>query len=801
MKQKKTYYFFIILSLLIFQFLNIKPFKNEQILEVSQELSSVTDLNLSVNSIIKLKDQLSLQNFVIPIIAIKDNLPDNQNLDLLNKILISGLASSKIDSHATVMATIIAGNGNNGIEGKGVVEKSLIFPSDFENISPDSEVILRKNNIQVQNHSYGTTIENFYGLEAIQYDNMVYKNPEILHVFSSGNSGLRTSSKGPYKGIKGYANLTGNFKMGKNILTVGAVNQKLEVLEISSKGPAYDGRIKPEIVAYSSTGTSNSAALVTGTASLLQQEYQIMTSRKASAALIKAFLLNGADDIYNEGPDFETGFGNMNAYSSMKMLKNKNYIISSLSSNQSKEFPIIIPENITNLKIMLAWTDIPASTKDIIALKNDLDLKLTYGSQTFLPWILTNNKNLKFIQQPANKGIDKLNTIEQVTIKNPIAGNYKIVVSSGGLSSEKTFFNITYSWGLLNTFEWNYPLKNNNFPYSGEGFGFFRWKSNIASKSNGILEIRFPDTKEWKVINSKVNLKKGYYQWKPPNDIEGQAIVRMRIGDKIFTNDLFTISTPTDITCNLNCDEIVQFSWTRKKNIQFYNIYKLENDKLSFLRQEQKNVFTFNKKEFSNLKFSVEPILKNNSKLPRSKILNIDTEKEKCYFDLSFAEINKENEILIFTKLNSILNVNSIEVLSVTKNQIISNKTNINTLDHQFLDIQPNEGQNTYQLKVTTNDNKVFFSKKINITYISKNGTFAIFPNPIKKNISLNIYSNNIEGKEFILEIFNMYGIKVFNKKINTERQIIETNNLELGVYVCKISGFDINQVFKLIVI
>ncbi len=62
--------------------------------------------------------------------------------------------------------------------------------------------------------------------------------------------------------------------MSKNTLSVGAVDSQGKVSPLSSRGPAYDGRIKPELVAYGEGGTSEAAALVSGVSLLLQQAYR-----------------------------------------------------------------------------------------------------------------------------------------------------------------------------------------------------------------------------------------------------------------------------------------------------------------------------------------------------------------------------------------------------------------------------------------------------------------------------------------------------------------------------------------------
>ena len=132
-------------------------------------------------------------------------------------------------------------------------------------------------------------MENDYGLNAIAFDKSANNNEGLLHVFSSGNSGSATSNSGVYSGITGFANLTGNFKMAKNILTVGAVDSFGNVAPLSSRGPAYDGRIKPELVAFQKNGTSEAAALVSGTALLLQQYYKNQNADSVlPSALVKS---------------------------------------------------------------------------------------------------------------------------------------------------------------------------------------------------------------------------------------------------------------------------------------------------------------------------------------------------------------------------------------------------------------------------------------------------------------------------------------------------------------------------------
>ena len=87
----------------------------------------------------------------------------------------------------------------------------------------------------------------------------VDQSPTLLHVFLAGNQGTAKPSAGMYRDL-GFANLTGNFKQAKNVLIVSAVDSTMTVNSLNSRGPAYDGRVKPELVAHGQGGTSEAAA-------------------------------------------------------------------------------------------------------------------------------------------------------------------------------------------------------------------------------------------------------------------------------------------------------------------------------------------------------------------------------------------------------------------------------------------------------------------------------------------------------------------------------------------------------------
>ncbi len=110
---------------------------------------------------------------------------------------------------------------------------------------------------------------------------------------------------------------------GKNIIAVGAVNSSNILAGYSSRGPTFDGRIKPEVLAQGSSpyhvttsgsdnystsgsGTSFSAPIVAGIAGLLLSAHPHLTNVQ-----VRNILLEASDN--SETPDSNRGYGLLSA--------------------------------------------------------------------------------------------------------------------------------------------------------------------------------------------------------------------------------------------------------------------------------------------------------------------------------------------------------------------------------------------------------------------------------------------------------------------------------------------------------
>ena len=742
--------------------------------------SPIPGHDLSVNNITYTHSKFSDLKGKNIKISIKEELFDTLDLDIKNRFELNGSELNSTSQHASAIATLIAGAGNTSWQGQGVAEMSTVTSSSYLNLLPDTDDIFLNNQIYIQNHSYGSSIESFYGAEAAAYDKNVQNLTELVHVFSSGNSGLASATTGIYANIEGYSNLTGNFKMAKNIITVGAIDKNKMVIDRSSKGPAYDGRVKPELVAYATNGTSDAAALVSGSVTLLQEAYLKKNNNYPHADLIKSILIAGAEDVGMENVDFETGYGNLDLFKSLQILNSGNYFQGSIGSAEIRKHEIEIPENISSLKITISWIDPPANPGDEKALINDLDSSLRSESgKSWLPWTLDSSPFLESIMSAAKRKKDTLNNVEVISIKNPTPGSYTYtVMANNTLLNDNQNYAVAYNLELKDEFNWTFPDSDHSLINLQRNR--IRWE-NSFDQETAVLEINV-NNKGWQVISQKVQLNNESYDLNL-DSISGTALLRMTIGEKSYLSEEFVISKTLKPEVEFNCDDEIGISWDKIEGANAYVIKYLGDLYLKEFNTVSDTTFTILKSELPNRYLSVSPIF-DDLEGANGLTVEYNTQGVQCFYTNFYALLLDKEHVNASLNLSTALNIEKVEFINNSGNSISViqqffppfNNLNLSLTDSESL----MTGDNEYYALIYLKNGNIITTEKVTIN-IPDSGVFQVYPNPVRSGEDLFITS---KGDDLKFQLFDLEGRMILKDVLFQYNDRIQMPFITKGIYI-----------------
>ncbi len=405
-------------------------------------------------------------------------------------------------------------------------------------------------------------------------DGTIHDNPQLQFIFSAGNN---NSADCGYGAGDQWGNITGGYKSGKNVIACANVDASDIITASSSRGPASDGRVKPDIASNGTDqmstdenngyqvggGTSAASPGVAGASAQLCHAYKEMHSgQEINTALLKATLLNTATELGNPGPDYIFGWGRINAMRAYNLLAGNNFIFDSVSQGQQKTFSITIPANTTLAKVMVYWHDYEGNPSAAKALVNDLNISMTDLSSTnYLPLILDPTPDATTLNNYAVPGVDTLNNAEQIQIENPAAGSYSLTVDGFEVPQGVQKFYVV--WDLV---EDGITV---TYPNGAEGFvageqEIIRWDDASPSTQTYTAEYSTDNGTSWNTIASNIPFIKRQWTFTVPSVSTDQALIRISRGAQSDVSDnTFSIFPEIqNLSVVFECPDSVGLQWS-----------------------------------------------------------------------------------------------------------------------------------------------------------------------------------------------------------------------------------------------
>lgn len=560
-------------------------------------------------------------------------------------------------NHGDHCAGTIMGAGNLDPKGRGMAPGATIYVYGAGGYQGFSNIGSHYNNpgIRITSTSYSDGCNAGYTGLTRTMDQQSRLYPGLIHVFSAGNAGTDNCA---YGAGPGWGNITGGHKAAKNVIAVGNVSLTDALSSSSSRGPAHDGRIKPEVVAkgtsvYSTidpntyqlaSGTSMACPGVSGTLAQLYQAYQILNNGNSpNGGLMKAILMNTADDLGNPGPDFRFGFGRINALRAAQAIEDQRYDSAVVEQGGFASHFIDVPENMRELRVMLYWTDWEASTGVSKALVNNLNLEVyDPDGVVFLPWVLNHYPHPDSLNARPTRKTDNLNNVEQVTLANPTPGTYQISVSAPLVPQGPQKYFVT--WEIINN---DIVLTH---PYGGEAFvpgdkELIRWDSPDF-ESDFVIEFTTDNGSSWQLLATAIPGSQRYYEWTVPLAATGHGYIRIRQnGQTAFNVSAFSIfAVPQNLSIEWVCDSLFRVKWNKVYGAPAYLVSKLGEKYMDVVGLTAENTLIIAGDSSVSDYVSVQAVAGNALPGPRAKAILRQAGIQNCReLDLELDEILSAN--------------------------------------------------------------------------------------------------------------------------------------------------------------
>jgi hypothetical protein len=521
-------------------------------------------------------------------VLVRDDGRLGPHIDFQGRLVNLASGAETNGTHGDGVGGIIGGAANLDPTKKGMAAGSTIYTLDYvADFQDQTFPLFQDENVSITNSSYSNGCNAGYTTITQTVETQLFENPTYMHVFSAGNA---NGSNCNYGAGTQWGNITGGHKVAKNAIATANLKADATLDTTSSRGPAHDGRLKPDISAngnsHESTdpnngyqvfgGTSGAAPGIAGCLAQLTHAYKTWNNGvEPPAALLKATIMNTANELGPIGPDWRFGWGQINAWRALRALEQQRYTYGNAEQGATATHSITIPNNTKLAKIMVYWAEPAADENSARALINDLDLTVTGPNGVVnLPWRLDPTPDPAILNTQAGKGRDSLNNTEQVAIENPAGGTYTVTIS--GTEVPLGPQNYVIVWEFLD------DRVTLTYPNGGEGLvpGEVERIHWDAYGNTGSFTLRYSTDNglNWSPVTTVTNTAQRMYDWTVPSTVTSGTVRFLVIrGSRRDTSDnaLSIVRIPSNIQIDRVCPDSMTVSWTQVQDTLSYDVYLL----------------------------------------------------------------------------------------------------------------------------------------------------------------------------------------------------------------------------------
>jgi hypothetical protein len=365
-------------------------------------------------------------------------------------------------SHGTQVTGVVFGDGTGNSNWRGILPDAKIIFASYNFVGNryvhTGELVDESKGYKAvfQTNSWGNSTTTAYNSSSTEMDRIIF-DFDILIFQSQSNTGNQSSRPQAW---------------AKNVVAVGGINhgntasKNNDFWAGASVGPAADGRIKPDLAhfydsvttpaiggGYSSFGGTSCATPITaGYSGLFFEMWHNNVFNNGATgtnvfwsrphfSLAKAALINTADQWTFSGAGanlhrYRQGWGSVDVRYLYDM-RDKTFFVDQtavLTNLQTAAYTVTVAPGEPQLRVTMVYPDPEGTASASQHRKNDLSLKVTPPSGPDIYW---GNRGLKNnMTSVANGAANDLDTVENVFISDPAAGQWTVEVIGADINSD-----------------------------------------------------------------------------------------------------------------------------------------------------------------------------------------------------------------------------------------------------------------------------------------------------------------------------------------------------------------------------